>query len=100
MLTQQVIQGDCKEVLRSMPNESVDFVLTDPPYIVRYRGRDVAVVPYFVAFAYWKVAIIAEGVHRRWLSNPANGAESAARVGDTVPLLIANAEEAAGVAGI
>ena len=63
-------------------------------------GRDVAVVPYVVAFAYWKVAFIAEGVHRRWLSNPANGAESAARVGDTVPLLIANAEEAAGVAGI
>jgi DNA modification methylase len=39
MLTQQVIQGDCKEVLRSMPNESVDFVLTDPPYSVRYKDR-------------------------------------------------------------
>jgi DNA modification methylase len=39
MLTQQVIQGDCKEVLRSMPNESVDFVLTDPPYFVRYKDR-------------------------------------------------------------
>jgi site-specific DNA-methyltransferase (adenine-specific) len=39
MLTQRVIQGDCKEVLRSMPNESVDFVLTDPPYFVRYKDR-------------------------------------------------------------
>jgi DNA modification methylase len=39
MLTQQVIQGDCREVLRSMPNESVDFVLTDPPYFVRYKDR-------------------------------------------------------------
>ena len=39
MLTQQVIQGDCKEVLRSLPNESVDFVLTDPPYFVRYKDR-------------------------------------------------------------
>src|ERR1700722_20355940 len=28
MLTQQVIQGDCKEVLRTLPDESVDFVLT------------------------------------------------------------------------
>jgi DNA modification methylase len=39
MLTQQVIQGNCREVLRSMPNESVDFVLTDPPYFVRYKDR-------------------------------------------------------------
>jgi DNA modification methylase len=39
MLTQQVIQGDCKEALRSIPNESVDFVLTDPPYFVRYKDR-------------------------------------------------------------
>ena len=33
MLTQQVIQGDCKAVLQTLPNESVDFVLTDPPYL-------------------------------------------------------------------
>jgi len=35
MLTQQVIQGDCTEVLRTLPNASVDFVLTDPPYFGR-----------------------------------------------------------------
>jgi DNA modification methylase len=39
MLNQQVIQGDCKAVLQTLPNESVDFVLTDPPYFVRYRDR-------------------------------------------------------------
>jgi len=39
MLTQQVIQGDCTEVLRTLPNESVDFILTDPPYFVRYKDR-------------------------------------------------------------
>ena len=39
MLIQQVIQGDCREVLQSIPNESVDFVLTDPPYFVRYKDR-------------------------------------------------------------
>jgi DNA modification methylase len=39
MLTQQVIQGDCKAVLQTLPNESVDFVLTDPPYLVRYKDR-------------------------------------------------------------
>jgi DNA modification methylase len=39
MFTQQVIQGDCKAVLQALPNESVDFVLTDPPYFVRYKDR-------------------------------------------------------------
>jgi len=39
MLNQQVIQGDCKAVLQTMPSQSVDFVLTDPPYLVRYRDR-------------------------------------------------------------
>jgi len=28
---------------------------------------------FWVAFAYWKVAIIVEGVYRRWLNDPANG---------------------------
>ena len=28
----QIIQGDCLEVLRSFPDKSVDLVLTDPPY--------------------------------------------------------------------
>jgi site-specific DNA-methyltransferase (adenine-specific) len=34
-----VIQGDCTEVLKTLPTDSVDFVLTDPPYFVRYRDR-------------------------------------------------------------
>lgn len=33
-------QGDCISVMRSMPARSVDFILTDPPYLVRYRSRD------------------------------------------------------------
>jgi DNA modification methylase len=39
MLTQQVIQGDCKTVLQSLPEASVDFVLTDPPYLGRFKDR-------------------------------------------------------------
>jgi adenine-specific DNA-methyltransferase len=37
MLAQQVIQGDCKAVLPTLPDASVDVVLTDPPYLGRYR---------------------------------------------------------------
>lgn len=39
MLTQQVVQGDCKTVLQSLPDGSVDFVLTDPPYLARFKDR-------------------------------------------------------------
>ena len=35
-----IICGDCVEVLKAMPSASVDFVLTDPPYLVNYRSRD------------------------------------------------------------
>jgi adenine-specific DNA-methyltransferase len=32
--------GDCIEVMRRMPDASVDLCLTDPPYLVSYRSRD------------------------------------------------------------
>ncbi|MBN9567048.1 MAG: DNA methylase [Alphaproteobacteria bacterium] len=35
-----VLQGDCTALMRRMERDSVDFILTDPPYITRYRGRD------------------------------------------------------------
>ncbi len=36
----QIIQGDCLRVLPQLPLESVDLVLTDPPYLVNYHSRD------------------------------------------------------------
>jgi DNA modification methylase len=41
----KVIHGDCQQILRRLPDASVDMVLTDPPYIVRYTdkgGRSIA----------------------------------------------------------
>jgi len=35
-----VIHGDCLHVLPTLPSASVDFILTDPPYLVGYRPRD------------------------------------------------------------
>ena len=32
--------GDCLDVMAQMPARSADFILTDPPYIVRYKSRD------------------------------------------------------------
>ena len=39
-LLNTVIEGDCIEVMRRLPDESIDFVLTDPPYTTAYRPRD------------------------------------------------------------
>jgi len=37
--TNRILHGDCVDVMRQMPDNSVDFVLTDPPYLVNYRDR-------------------------------------------------------------
>ncbi len=39
-LRDSVVQGDCIRVMRRLRGASVDFVLTDPPYLVNYRSRD------------------------------------------------------------
>ena len=28
-----IINGDCIEIMQALPAQSVDFILTDPPYI-------------------------------------------------------------------
>jgi site-specific DNA-methyltransferase (adenine-specific) len=38
-VSSQVIQGDCIQMLQSLPGESIDAVITDPPYLVGYRDR-------------------------------------------------------------
>lgn len=35
----QIIHGDCTQILPTLPAASIDLVLTDPPYGVRYRDR-------------------------------------------------------------
>lgn len=35
-----VIHADCIYAMKEMPNESIDFVVADPPYLVNYRPRD------------------------------------------------------------
>ena len=56
-------------------------------------------IDFFVAFACWKIAIIGEGVHRRWLNDPANGSESASAAGEWVGRLTRQADEIGRSAG-
>ncbi len=34
----QIIQGDCLEVMKQLPDESIDLIVTDPPYLCNVEG--------------------------------------------------------------
>jgi adenine-specific DNA-methyltransferase len=38
--TGQIQQGDCITRMQAMPSQSVNFILTDPPYLAHYQSRD------------------------------------------------------------
>jgi DNA modification methylase len=40
-----ILHGDCVSILPGLPTRSVNFILTDPPYITRYESRDGRGVP-------------------------------------------------------
>jgi site-specific DNA-methyltransferase (adenine-specific) len=39
-MSAEVIHGDCLDVMRGMPDASVDAVVTDPPYGLSFMGKD------------------------------------------------------------
>lgn len=34
-----IFNGDCIDVMRSFDRGTVDFILTDPPYVTNFRDR-------------------------------------------------------------
>jgi DNA modification methylase len=40
-----ILNGDCTDILPQLPAAGVNFILTDPPYITRYKSRDGRSVP-------------------------------------------------------
>lgn len=34
----ELLQGDCLELMKNIPDKSVDLVVTDPPYIIETKG--------------------------------------------------------------
>lgn len=38
-ITNQIINDDCMEILKELPDKSIDLVLTDPPYKQEFHGR-------------------------------------------------------------
>lgn len=35
----ELIQGDCLELMKDIPDKSIDMVLTDPPYGIKYKSN-------------------------------------------------------------
>lgn len=35
-----ILNGDSVQLMPALPRNTVDFILTDPPYLVNYQGRD------------------------------------------------------------
>ena len=38
---QELLQGDCLELLRNIPDKSIDLVVTDPPYEIQTQGAGI-----------------------------------------------------------
>jgi DNA modification methylase len=38
--TNTVLRGDCISIMHGLPANSIAFILTDPPYLVRYQDRE------------------------------------------------------------
>ena len=33
----KLIQGDCVELMKNIPDKSIDLIVTDPPYLIKYK---------------------------------------------------------------
>ena len=36
----KIIQGNCQEVMREIPDNSIDTIITDPPYGIGFMGKE------------------------------------------------------------
>src|SRR5262245_23813763 len=59
-----VLQGNCTKVLRTIPSNSIDLVVTDPPYLVRYTDRDKRTIANDTADASARVLGAFADIHR------------------------------------
>ncbi|MGK5730137.1 phosphotransferase family protein [Streptomyces sp. URMC 124] len=84
---QEPVPGSPVSTTRTAPGHP------DPAEIVeRYAagsGRDVSALPWYTAFAYFKLAVILEGIHYRYTLGQTVGA-GFDRIGQLVPLFIGN----------
>ncbi|MEV5243418.1 phosphotransferase family protein [Streptomyces cinnamoneus] len=84
---QQEVEGSPLTATRTAPGHPEPAELVE-----RYAagsGRDVSALPWYTAFAYFKLAVILEGIHLRYTLGHTVGA-GFDRIGELVPLFIGN----------
>jgi aminoglycoside phosphotransferase (APT) family kinase protein len=59
-------------------------------------GRDLGALPFWHALSLWKLAIILQGVYRRWCEDPRNGGAGAGELEPAVDWLAERAQETVG----
>jgi len=37
----KIIHGDCRQILKQIPNDSIDCIITDPPYMISQKGKSI-----------------------------------------------------------
>lgn len=50
-----IFNGDCIDVMQAFDTGTVDFILTDPPYVTRYRDRQGRKVPVTRQSRHWRL---------------------------------------------
>ncbi len=89
--------GDAMAALPGAPTALPGF-LTRAEVLERYAarsGRDVALVPYYVAFGYWKLACILEGVYARYANGAMGATDDAYEAFDQTVVFLAEQASAA-----
>lgn len=93
---------------QAFPDVNVGATVTGLPgfytrqqFAARYAeltGRDITAIGYYIAFGYFKLAVVLEGIHARYLLNQTVG-EGFEREGPAVPVLIARAHQMLDMSG-
>jgi len=64
-MTYSILQGDCLAVLKTLPDNSVDSVVTDPPYLIDFMGKSWDSTTIDPAFGHYIAGIVdGEGCFR------------------------------------
>ena len=64
-MTYEIFQGDCRELLRDLPDECIDAIVTDPPYELGFMGKqwDSSGIAYNVAMWAECLRVLKPGGH-------------------------------------
>ena len=64
----KITQGDCYELIKEIPNNSIDLIITDPPYLLETEGGNTDIGQSFSNCAS-EIEYISGGLTYQYLTN-------------------------------